>query len=74
MRAKKLKKVNRPGIIGDLTLLKNTTMKARNYKLEIKERAIHMLIEAANNYLLHGQPSKSSVAKGFLLSVYRDTN
>ncbi|KAA0915929.1 hypothetical protein [Psychrobacter sp. ANT_WB68] len=40
-------------------------MKARNYKLEIKERAIRMLIEAANNYPLHGQPSKSSVAKGF---------
>ena len=71
MCAKKLKKVNRPWIIGDLTFLENTTMKARNYKLDIKERAIHMLIEAANDYLIHRQPSMSSVDKG-VFPVARD--
>ena len=42
--------MNRPGIVGDLTFLENTTMKTRNYTPEIKERAVRMLIEAANDY------------------------
>ena len=63
--------MNRARTIGELTFLENTTMKARNYTPEIKERAILMLIEVANDYPLHGQPSKSSVAGNFL-TVARD--
>ena len=42
--------MNRPGIVEDSTFRENTTMKTRNYTPEIKERAVRMLIEAANDY------------------------
>ena len=42
--------LNRPGIVGDLTFWENTTMKTRHYTPEIKERAVRMLIEAADDY------------------------
>ena len=42
--------MNRPGIVGYSTLQENMTMKTRNYTPEMKERAVRMLIEAANDY------------------------
>ena len=32
--------VNRPEIVGDLTLRENTTMKTQNYTSEMKDRAV----------------------------------
>jgi len=45
-----LKILNRPGIVGDLIFWENTTIKRQTYTPEIKERAVRMLIEAANDY------------------------
>ena len=42
--------VNRPEIVGYSTLQENTTMKTRNYTPEMKERAVHMLIEAKDDF------------------------
>jgi len=42
--------MNRLGIVGDSTLQENTTMQRQTYTPEIKERAVRMLIEAANDY------------------------
>ena len=42
--------MNRPVIVGDLTFWENTTMKRQTYTPEIKDRAVRMLIEAANDY------------------------
>ena len=42
--------MNRPVIVGDLTFWENTTMKRQTYTPEIKERAVHMLIEASSDY------------------------
>ena len=42
--------MNRPGIVGDLKLWDNTLMKSKQYRAEVKTRAIELLIESQKDY------------------------
>ena len=42
--------MNRPGIVGDLKLWDNTLMKSKQYRAEVKTRAVELLIESQKDY------------------------
>ena len=42
--------MNRPGIVGDPKLWDNTVMKNKQYRAEVKTRAVELLIESQKDY------------------------